>query len=235
MTKKISYHDRKRLLEARQTGLSDTKLEEKFGIKDKRTLYRQLKLAEQEEEAKAVKLEILKDALVDHLAEVSTLIEEWKSSLSTPGIDSIYFDMPPIPTENIEANPLFTSLKRHLPFPILWRSYADWKTKVRAYIEGCQKVMREIGETEKRSVTEDVFKQWGAEATIRAHELSEPLHRMMKKYREAAEADADLKSLSEKLKPMEIKMHESLREIQLRHDHIVYTCRLCPGQARLLR
>ena len=95
--------------------------------------------------------------------------------------------------------------------------------------------MKEIGETGKRSVTEDVFKQWGAESTTRAHELSEPLRRMMNKYKEAAEADSDLKSLSEQLKTIEIKLHESLREIQLRHDHIVYTCKLCPGQARLLR
>ncbi len=235
MAKKLSYYDRKRLLEARQTGLSDTKLKEKFGIADKRTLYRQLKLAEQEEDAKAMKLEILKDALVGHLEEVSNLIGEWKGSLSTPGVGGIYYDMPPIPTQNIEAMSLFPSLKKHLPFPILWRNYANWKTKVRAYIEGCQKVMRGIGETEKRTVTEDVFKVWGAESTTKAQELSKPLHRMMKKYREAAEADSDLKTILEQLKPIKIKLHESLQEIQLRHDHIVYTCKLCPGQARLLR
>lgn len=235
MAKKLSYYDRKRLLEARQTGLSDAKLKEKFGIADKRTLYRQLKLAEQEEEVKAVKLEILKDALVEHLEEVSTLIGEWKGSISTPGVDEIYYDMPPIPTQNIETMSLFPSLKKHLPFPTLWRKYANWKTKVRAYIEGCQKVMREIGETEERTVTEDVFKLWGTESTTKVIGLSEPLHRMMKKYRDVAEADSDLKALLEQLKPIEIKLHESLQEIQLRHDHIVYTCKLCPGQARLLR
>ena len=235
MAKKISYYDRKRLLEARQNGLSDTKLKEKFGIEDKRTLYRQLKLAEQEEEVKAVKLEILRDALVDHLAEVSNLIEEWKSSLSTPRVDGIFDGMPPIPTQYIEAMSLFPSLKTHLPFPTLWRSYATWKTKVRAYIEGCQKVMNEIGETEKRSVPEDVLKQWGTESITKAIGLSEPFKRMWEKYREAADADSDLKTLLEQLRPIEIKLHESLQEIQLRHDHIVYTCKLCPGQARLLR
>ena len=96
-------------------------------------------------------------------------------------------------------------------------------------------MMKEIGETEKRSVSEDVFKQWGAESITKAVGLSEPLKRMWKKYIEVAEADSDLKSLLEQLKSIEIKLHESLQEIQLRQDHIVYTCKLCPGQARLLR
>jgi len=235
MVKKLSYYDRKTLLEARQTGLSDTKLKEKFGIADKRTLNRQLKLAEQEGEARAMRLEILKDALAGHLEEVSALIGEWNGGLSTPGVGGIYYDMPPIPTQYIEAMPLFPSLKKHLPFPTMWRDYANWKTKVRAYIEGCQKVMRGIGEAEKRSVSEDVFKQWGTESITKAIGLSEPLRRMRKKYTEAAEADSDLKVLLEQLKPIETKLHESLQEIQLRHDHIVYTCKLCPGQARLLR
>ena len=235
MAKKLSPYDRKRLFDARLTGLSNTKLKDKFGIKDNRTLVSQLKQAEQEERVKAVRLEILKDAVVDHLKEVSTLIEKWKGSLSTPGLNGIYYDMPPIPTQNIEDMPLFPSLKKHLPFPVLWRNYATWKTKVRAYIEGCQKIMRGIGKTEKRLVTEDVFKIWGAESTTKAIGFSEPLERMQKKYIEAAEADSDLKSLLEQLKPIQIKLHESLKEIQLRHDHIVYTCKLCPGQARLSR
>ena len=235
MVKKLSYYDRKNLLGARQAGLSDTKQKEKFGIADKRTLYRHLKLAEQEEEAKAMRLEIVKDALAGHLEEVSNLIGEWKSNLSTPGVAGIFDGMPLIPTKSIEAMPLFPSLREHLPFPILWRSYTNWKTKVRAYIEGCQKVMNEIRETGKGSVDEDVIKQWGTESTTKAIGLSEPLKRMREKYREVAEADSDLKSLLEQLKPIEIKLHESLQEIQLRHDHIVYTCKLCPGQTRLLR
>ncbi len=31
------------------------------------------------------------------------------------------------------------------------------------------------------------------------------------------------------------KVHESLQEILLRRDYIMYTCRMCPGQPRLLR
>lgn len=235
MAKKLNYHDRRKLLEAQQAGLSDTKLKEKFDIADKRTLYHHLKLAEQEEEAKAMRLEIVKDALAGHLEEVSNLIGEWKDSLYTPRVDGIHDEMSPIPTQYIEAMPLFPSLKKHLPFPILWRNYANWKTKVRAYIEGCQRVMGEIKETEKRSVTEDVIKQWGTESTTKAIGLSQPLKRMWEKYRESASTDSDLKRLLEQLKPIEIKLHKSLQEIQLRHDHIVYTCKLCPGQARLLR
>ena len=235
MAKKLSYYDRKELLEAQQTGLSDTKLKEKFGIADRRTLYRHLKLAEQEEEAKAMRLEIVKDALAGHLEKISNLIGEWKDNLSTPGVAGIFEGMPPIPTQSIEAMPLFPSLRQHLPFPVLWRNYTNWKTKVLAYIEGCQKVLNEIRETGKGPVDEDVIKQWGTESITKAIGLSEPLKRMRDKYIEAVEADSDLKSLSEQLKSIEIKLHESLQEIQLRQDHIVYTCKLCPGQTRLLR
>ena len=235
MIRKLNQYDRKRLLEEQQSGASRTNLKRMFGIKDNRTLDRQIKLAMEEEQVWIVKSEIIKDALVAHTTEVSMLIGEWKSNISTPRAGSVYYGMPLIPTQNIENNPLFGSLREHLPFPTFWRDYATWKNKVRAYIEGCQEIMKEIGEAEKRSVSEDIYKEWGAESTSKALGLSEPLNRMMGRYNKAVETKSALKSLSEQLISIETKLHMNLQEIQLRRDHIMYTCKLCPGRSRLSR
>lgn len=235
MAKTINYDDRKKLIEGKRKGLSNSKLKNEFHIKDDRTLNRHLKLAEQEEEAKIIKLEILKDKIVSHLDEVNNLIGEWKSSLSTPGIRSIYYDMPNIPTHDIEVNPLFSSLKEHLPFPVLWRDYGSWKNNIKAYIEGCQLKMKEIGEMGKGSIPENIYKLWGTESTAKAMRLVEPLYQLMRKYEEAVNNDGGLKIQKENLQKLENKLHISLQGIQYRHDHITYSCKLCPGQPRLSR
>ena len=90
-------------------------------------------------------------------------------------------------------------------------------------------------ETEIHSVPEEVLKQWGTESTAKAVGLSKPLGQMRKEYKEAVEADSSLTSLLEHLHSIETKLHGSLEEILLRRDHITYTCKLCPGQARLSR
>ncbi len=50
-----------------------------------------------------------------------------------------------------------------------------------------------------------------------------------------SEVGASLKGRFNDLKALELKIHESLREILLRRDYIMYTCKLCPGQTKLLR
>lgn len=70
MAKKINYYDRKKLLETQLGGESNSDLKRKFGIKDDRTLFRHLKMAEQEEQTRLVKVGIIKDALLDHHAEI---------------------------------------------------------------------------------------------------------------------------------------------------------------------
>lgn len=84
MVKKFNYYDRKKLLQAQQSGESNSDLKTKFGIKDDRTLFRHLKLAEQEEQSKLVKVEIIKDALLNHYAEIRVLIDQWKNNFKTP-------------------------------------------------------------------------------------------------------------------------------------------------------
>lgn len=51
----------------------------------------------------------------------------------------------------------------------------------------------------------------------------------------ANQTTAQLITLYNDLKPLEVKIHEDLQEILLRRDYIIYTCRLCPGQPRLVR
>jgi len=288
MVKKLTIFDRRKLLEARQRGLTDSQIKAEFGITDNRTLKRHLKLAEQEYEARLVKAEILKDALTSHLAEVRSLIEEWGSARRAPEIYQVYKDTG-VPTQTIEANPLFESVKEHLPFPTLWRDYSAWKKKIGEYINSCKELRRKIRESWKIGETELAFsfeepiiramttaetKFWYSLHVVVGHDLAdlgyqslvvnqhetvtgrkiEPSsnfylleHDKCKKailpteYQKVAaqllksDLVAQLNQLLLDIKDVEANLHNSLQEILLRRDYIMYTCRLCPGQPRLVR
>ena len=234
MAKKLTYGDRKKLLGAREQGLTDAELKSRFGIKDDRTLIRHLKLAEQEHEAKLVKIEILKDALSAHLAEIRALMERWKSSIKTPHLGGVYFDMQH-PTASVESDPLFDCLRQHLPFSAFWRNYSIWTNKVQDYIQHCQKLMNEIKKKAKGSVSKDILNQLGTESTAKAIQLTEALFEMISDYKKSAESDPELKLLLDELKSLEDKIHNSLQEMFLRRDYIIYACKLCPGQPKLSR
>ncbi len=169
----------------------------------------------------------LRKAQDKHLNGIRVLITKWENTLMTPGLDVIFFGMPSIPTQDIEAQPLFCSLREHLPFSIFWGDYSIWRDKVRAYIEGCQKVMKTIGEVEHDSISEDM-KMWGTKAVAEAMSLSPPLSEMMKKYQETATSDLELQSLLAQLKVVENRLHKCLQEGLEGGDHIKHTCRLCP-------
>ena len=49
------------------------------------------------------------------------------------------------------------------------------------------------------------------------------------------ETVTNLLTLFDDLSYLETKIHNSLEEILLRRDYILYTCNLCPGEPRLLR
>ena len=52
----------------------------------------------------------------------------------------------------------------------------------------------------------------------------------------AGETGTNLVALFSELKnDLEPKIKDALQEILLRRDYIMYTCKLCPGQPRLLR
>jgi hypothetical protein len=285
MSKRFNYYDRKKLFEARESGLSDTELKRRFGIKDNRTLRRHLKLAEQEERALLVNLEFLKDAKANHLAEIRTLIEQWQVTLVTPQIHEVHPGTSS-PIHGVEADPLYGSLREHLPFPTLWRDYSLFRSKISQYLETCKELRVGIRECWKFQDTElapsfeepilrlvagrdtlryelyivvgnelKEFKYqvlvvngtevvWGRESRVQKFKVLN--HEQCSKealpaeYQKVADSiyetgASQAKQLFQALKELEAKLHESLQEIQLRHDYIMYTCKLCPGQPRLSR
>ncbi len=285
MSKKFNYYDRTKLFEARESGLSDTELKRRFGITDNRTLRRHLRLAEQEERALHVNLEILKDAKANHLAEIRTLIEKWQLTLVTPQIYEVYQGTL-LPMRDVEAHPLFGSLREHLPFPTLWRDYSIFSSKISQYLEACKKLREEIREswviqdTELASFEEPILRLIaGKDKELRyelyiatGHELKQFKYQVLvvnatdvvrgresagqqfkklnheqcsketlpTEYQKVADNISKIYAsqtakLFETLRKLETKLNKSLQEILLRHDHIMYTCKLCPGQPRLSR
>jgi len=150
MAKKINSNDRRKLLEARGRGLSNSEIKVQFGITDDRTLRRHLQLAEQEQEARAVKTEILKEALRDHLAEIRQVIESWKAGIRIQPVD-VHPDAMANSITFIQSSSLFGGLRSHLPFPSLWRDYNQWEAKYKSYIANCQKLREEI---QKQAITQ---------------------------------------------------------------------------------
>jgi len=296
MAKKLTFFDREKLLKACERGLTNSEIKAQFGITDDRTLRRHLKLAEQEQEARDVKTEILKEALRDHLAELRQLIENWKAGFRIPSVT----DPPSTMTSSMEfpySNRLFDCLKSHLPFPTLWRDYNQWEAKYKSYIINCERLRKEIEKeaTEKLglpfaddiskfshltsrlmnwilrgveyklqrwdekefefrwkyykveidkqpSEVEQVFVYPGGETLLEIfgkHEVNNEFYE--KTCRELLYSCleggtvANLLTLFDYLRYLEPKIHNSLEEILLRRDYILYTCNLCPGEPRLLR
>ena len=143
MAKKLNSNDRRKLLEARGRGLSNSEIKRQFGIIDDRTLRRHLQLAEVEQEARVVKTEILKEALRDHLAEIRQLIESWETRIRIQPVTDHPSGMADS-MESLHANRLFDCLKGHLPFPIFWRDYNQWEAKYRSYTDNCKELREEI-------------------------------------------------------------------------------------------
>ena len=279
MVKKFNFYDRKRLLEAQQRGESDSDLKRNFGIKDNRTLFRHLKLAEQEEQSRIVKVEIIKDALLGHHAEIRALIDQWNTNFKTPRPDEVY---PGTVSHlnTIKDNPIFISLRDHLPFPTLWHNHLAYTKKLDDYIAGCKHLREEVESevktwNEVKDVLENVaqpilriiaegksaiklkpyeFKpseqsnypdktlinvEGNAIFTVSKGTNSTHIEKQYQDYSDAllaGKAGTNLVTLFNDLKnDLEPKIKGSLQEILVRRDYIMYTCKLCPGQPRLLR
>ena len=279
MVKKFNYYDRKKLLQAQQSGESNSDLKTKFGIKDDRTLFRHLKLAEQEDQSRLVKVEIIKDALLGHHAEIRALIDQWKNNFRTPRPDEVYPGTISH-VDTIKANPIFISLRDHLPFPTLWNNHLVYVKKLDDYIAGCNNLREEVAKKVKnwngvKDMTENVaqpilrkiaegepaiklkpyeFKlsehsNYPDKTMINAEDIpiftvsketdSAYIKKQYQDYSDAllaGETGTNLVALFSELKnDLEPKIKDSLQEILLRRDYIMYTCKLCPGQPRLLR
>ena len=279
MVKKFNYYDRKKLLEAQRGGESTSDLKRTFGIKDDRTLFRHLKMAEQEDQSRLVKVEIIKDALLGHHAEIRALIDQWKNNCRTPRPDEVYPGTLS-PLDTIKANPIFISLRDHLPFPTLWNNHLVYVKKLDDYIAGCNNLREEVAKKVKnwngvKDVLENVaqpilrkiaegesaiklkpyeFKpseqsNYPDKTVINAGDFpiftvsketdSAYIEKQYQDYSEdllTGETGTNLVVLFSELKDdLEPKIKDSLQEILLRRDYIMYTCKLCPGQPRLLR
>jgi hypothetical protein len=281
MAKRLVYSDRKKLIEAREKGVTDAGIKAQFGFTDDRTLKRHLRLAEQEQEARSVKIEILKDALASHLAEIRGLIEKWQNIIAVPLIYRVAQETSSR-EHPIESNPLFSSLKEHIPSPTLWRNYAIWADKRKEYLSACEKLRHEmIAEAEKwgtlrlvtPSFSEPIFKRLqekveGQKSKVHVFEKRIeyinvqgkpiPEYEILVvdglKTLEAIDAlayETQYKTLSDQIVGSEVaanlivgynelealggKITKFLLEISLRRDYIMYSCKLCPGQTRLLR
>lgn len=295
MAKKLNSNDRRKLLEACERGLTDSAIKAQFGITDDRTLRRHLKLAEQEQEIRLVRTEILKKALGDHLDELRQLIENWKAGISIQPVTTL----PSVMTDCMafpHSNPLFGSLKDHLPFPTLWTDYKQWEAKYKSYIDNCKKLREEIQreattrmsldfmddsallshlssrlidwilrqvEHKLQKVSERGFEFHWKDFNVEIDKQPTEVRRMSvhpdkvlleiynqhefdkefyeKQCRELldsclkGETVANLLALLDELRYLETKIHNSLEEILLRRDYILYTCNLCPGKPKLLR
>ncbi len=279
MAKKFNYYDRKKLLEAQRGGESTSDLKRTFGIKDDRTLFRHLKLAEQEDQSRLVKVEIIKDALLGHHAEIRALIDQWKNNLRTPRPDEVYPGTLS-PVDTIKANPIFISLRDHLPFPTLWKNHLVYVKKLDDYIARCNNLREEVAKKVKswngvKDVLENVAQpilriiaEGESAIKLKPYEFKTSEHSnypdktminaegisiftvsketdsayIEKQYQDysedllTGETGTNLVALFSDLKDdLEPKIKDSLQEILLRRDYIMYTCKLCPGQPRLLR
>ena len=279
MARKFNYYDRKKLLEAQQSGESNSDLKRKFEIKDDRTLFRHLKLAEQEDQSRVVKVEIIKDALLGHHAEIRALIDQWKNNCRTPRPDEVYPGTSS-PMDTIKANPIFISLRDHLPFPTLWNNHLVYVKKLDDYIAGCNNLREEVAKKVENwngvkdvleNVAQPILRQiaegesaiklkpyefkpseqsnYPDKTVINAEGIpiftvsketdSAYIEKQYQDYSEAllaGETGTNLVALFSELKnDLEPKIKDSLQEILLRRDYIMYTCKLCPGQPRLLR
>lgn len=227
---------RRMLLDMEEKGLSHKEIREKYGIADNRTLRKHLGLAEKEREIREARIRILSENQAQHLAEIRGTIEQWKDSLITPWFGTTSFETEHYPTGVLEGNPLFDSLREHLPFPALWRDYSGWRERVEEYIYICKKLLEETRQEaaesedpEIRQIAADI----GTASTAEALRLASQLHEMMTKYRTRAELQ--VKPLSDEIRILGEKLTNALQEILLRRDYIVYTCKLCPAQLSPLR
>ena len=281
MAKRLQYSDRKEMIKDRNRGSTDAEIKSKFRITDDRTLKRHLRLGEQEEEARSVKIEILKDALTSHLAEIHRLMEQWFRAVMVPLIYEVPLETVS-QTHLFESDALFGSLKEHVPSPTLWRNHADWHNKLQEFVNGYEQLKKDMEEeAEKWGILRLVTKSFSTPILKRLHEKimeQEPKAHGFEKsveheyvqrkavrefeillvdglktveandalayqaqYQELSDrivgsaAAADLINQYNDLKGAGTKIDEYLRQILLRRDYIMYTCKLCPGQTRLLR
>lgn len=166
----------------------------------------------------------------EHLAEIRSLIEEWRNRLDTSWFGTISFETPSRPMQDLEHNPLFSSLEEHLPFPNLWQDYSVWTAKMENYVDGCKELLKNTRQEAKTSQDPETMKiadDIGRASTAEALALTEPLAEMMRRY--GTKAKSQFAPLLDEIRALRDKLRDSLQEILLSRGYIMYTCKRCPG------
>ena len=284
MPRKFTVEQRKRMLERLEHGATHSDIKTEFRIRDSRTLDKQLKQAREEQALRVARTEIIKESLRDHLAEVRSLIETWRSSLKAPSPPS-FARYPLSAAEQCEQNRLFESIRDHLPFPELWRTYYSFKTKWDDYLGLCEQLHKDVAAQATREWGLELLQSddqrpglrstfsWetierAIEITIGSHERGKPRydaaplpagadtqylqcggrvilyakgdaqgyadrHWAMIRGWAQSEKVRDIVAVLSELRSLEGKLQAVLEEVLLRRDHILYSCRLCPGESKL--
>jgi len=196
------------MLELHRASETDTKIMDRFGIGDRRTLKKHLALAEEEEKQRQAGIKIIEDAQAKHLDEIRGLIERWRKCIGVPplGLDLSWLAAVYRELWKIEHDPLFEGVKEHLPFETLWTDYDTWKQKREEYLAIGWTLPEEINpkaKTKKRH-SKDACQQ------------SEPTN--------------TFETLCEEIYELESRIRKQLQESLLRRDYIFYRCKFCPGQ-----
>jgi len=143
MPRKFIFEQRKRMLDRLESGATYAELKREFGIRDSRTLERQLRQGREEQALSVARTDIVKESLRDHLNEVKGLIETWSLGLKAPSPPSLG-RYPLSSSEEAEHTRLFQGVRQHLPIAELWKSYEAFKTKWNKYLGVCEALHREV-------------------------------------------------------------------------------------------
>lgn len=92
------------------------------------------------------RIEVRKDYLKQHLEAVKDLIEQWRSDIDTPIVPQIGLEFSRIHVPS-EDNPLFNSLRKHLPNQNIWQNYESWKAATNEYVDSCKQLHTKIRES----------------------------------------------------------------------------------------
>ncbi len=86
----------------------------------------------------------LEEAQREHLDEIAKLIKRWKESLSVPRFNEVEMGTE-CSTSEVVDNPLFRSMKRHLPIPALWREWRCYEDYIIEYLRIAKDIRISVG------------------------------------------------------------------------------------------
>lgn len=151
MPGKVTAAQREIMLRLAREGVSQSEIMKRLNIWDRRTLKRNLKIAEEEEKLERVREKELEEATAAHMAEIRGVIEKWKDSIQMSqfaiGTEAL------VACRNIERGALFQCMKEHLPSESLWRDYELWKRRHVKYIGWGKELLEDVvkqGETKMK-------------------------------------------------------------------------------------